>query len=169
MQLTTFEKVVPISFKHVSLWCLFFDPYLPIHQSNSRCPIKKSNQNHSLTPLCLLTFSKAQANLYEDIHITLPLRKKGSYIESANLALSPNLLVHGRHNIRAPCLSCCQTLICLNQVGENSLSQGYNHTVLADMEPECHVYKFGHRQLNNVVSTLSGSTQNKVNYSISFG
>ena len=24
----------PISFKHVSLWCLFFDPHLITHQSN---------------------------------------------------------------------------------------------------------------------------------------
>ena len=40
----------PISFKHVTLWCLSFDPHLTTPQSSNRYPIVKSNQ---ITPAYL--------------------------------------------------------------------------------------------------------------------
>ena len=42
----------PISFKHMFLWCLFFDPHPTIHKSNT---IKTNNQ---ITPTYLWLFSK---------------------------------------------------------------------------------------------------------------
>ena len=49
-----------ISLKHVSLWCLFSDPHLTTHQSNNRCPTKKSMQT---TPAYLKCMSMG-ADLY---------------------------------------------------------------------------------------------------------
>ena len=40
----------PISFNHISLWCLFFDPQQAIYPIKCRCPIKKSNR---ITPTYL--------------------------------------------------------------------------------------------------------------------
>jgi hypothetical protein len=45
----------PISFKHVSIWCLFFDPHLTTHQSNIRV---RSRKKHSRLCSTMLVATK---------------------------------------------------------------------------------------------------------------